>query len=70
MDSLNVAEVSDPKKLTLSDLDWMRVRMFSVQGNTVRVVTDEGPAYFEFPSEAEAKKAVDEWFAQQRKPYG
>ena len=59
--------MSDPKKLTLSDVVWDLVRMFSAQGNTVHIVTDEGPVVFEFASEAEAKRAIEKWFAEYRK---
>ena len=42
-------------------IDWKRVRMFSLEGCTISLVTDSGPTVFEFASEAEARSAYEEW---------
>lgn len=43
-------------------VDWHSVRMLSIDGRVVHIVTEkDGARRFEFDSEAEARSAMDEW---------
>ena len=60
--------MSDAKKVALNEIEWSRVRMLSIQGNTVHFVTDEGPLDFDFATEQEPKDALEHYFGRQGKP--
>ena len=43
-------------------VDWNSVRMLSMDGRTVRIVTEkDGARQFKFESEEEARRTLDEW---------
>jgi hypothetical protein len=43
-------------------VDWNRVRMLSIDGRVVHIVTEkDGARQFLFDSEAEARRALDDW---------
>lgn len=42
-------------------VDWKKVRMFSIEGRSINLVTESGPRNFEFETEAEARSAYEEW---------
>lgn len=43
-------------------VDWRTVRMLSIDGAIVHIVTEkDGPRFFKFDSETEARAALDEW---------
>lgn len=43
-------------------VDWNSVRMLSIDGRTVHIVTEkDGARQFKFDSEQEARHALDEW---------
>ena len=43
-------------------VDWNTVRMLSIDGRTVHIVTEkDGARQFKFDTEQEARTALDEW---------
>jgi hypothetical protein len=43
-------------------VDWNRVRMLSIDGRTVHIVTEkDGARQFQFDSESDARRALDDW---------
>jgi hypothetical protein len=43
-------------------VDWNRVRMLSIDGRTVHIVTEkDGARQFKFDSESDARRALDDW---------
>lgn len=54
----------DKPKITLNEVDWMRVRMLSITGRSIHLTTEEGPLIFDFATEAEATAALHAWFIQ------
>ena len=43
-------------------VDWNRVRMLSIDGRIVHIVTEkDGARQFKFDSEADARRALDDW---------
>jgi hypothetical protein len=53
--------MTSARRAALMLIDWNSVRMFSLDGRTIQVVADSGPATFEFDSETEARLAYEEW---------
>lgn len=48
-------------------VDWRTVRMLSIEGQTVHIVTEkDGARFFQFDNEAEARAALDEWMLSSR----
>jgi hypothetical protein len=43
-------------------VNWNSVRMLSVDGRTIRIVTEkDGSREFQFDNENDARRALDEW---------
>jgi hypothetical protein len=61
-DGYAFAVVSEYAREELLLVDWRTVRMLSIDGRTVHIVTEkDGARSFEFASESEAREALDKW---------
>jgi len=55
--------IGSTRNESLAQVDWKTVHTFSVETNTIYLVTETGPKIFSYLSETEAKAAYNHWIA-------